>query len=199
MIPAIILAAGASRRLGKPKQLVSLDGTASGETLLERAVRVAREADLAPIIVVLGADHSLILAHSSLGDAVPVINDEWQEGMASSIRLGIRTCRLIAKDAEGVLLMPCDQPAVTAHHLNLVASRATITASEYAGRKGIPAYFPAAHWETLLALHGDTGARDLLREARCINLPHGELDVDTPADLERAQTLFGKTAKPLQA
>ena len=190
MIAAIILAAGASRRLGEPKQLVRLDNTESGETLLERAVRTAREAALSPIIVVLGADHPLILARSSLGDAVPVINDQWQEGMASSIRLGIRTCRLIAGSAEGILLMSCDQPAVTAQHLGLLTSRATIAASEYAGRKGIPAYFPAAHYETLLALHGDTGARDLLREAYCVKLPHGELDIDTRANLERARALI---------
>jgi molybdenum cofactor cytidylyltransferase len=190
MIPAVILAAGASQRLGEPKQLVRLDGSESGETLIERAVRLAREASLEPIIVVLGADYVPILAYSSLGDAVPVINDEWPEGMASSIRLGVRTCRLIAKDAEGLLLMTCDQPAVTAQHLRLVTQRAIITASEYAGRKGVPAYFPAKHWEALMALQGDAGARDLLREARSIELVDGDLDVDTPEDLQRARARF---------
>jgi CTP:molybdopterin cytidylyltransferase MocA len=191
MIAAVILAAGASRRLGEPKQLVRLDGTESGETLLERAVRLAREAELSPVIVVVGADYPLILARSSLGDAVTLINDEWEEGMASSIRLGVRTCRLIAKDAEGLVLMACDQPAVTTQHIRMVSSQATITASDYAGRRGVPAYFPSAHWEALLALHGDTGARDRLRDAPCINLPYGELDIDTPADLEQARMLFG--------
>jgi molybdenum cofactor cytidylyltransferase len=190
MIPAVILAAGASQRLGEPKQLVRLDGSDSGETLIERAVRMAREASLEPIIVVLGANYVPILADSSLGDAVPVINDEWPEGMASSIRLGVRTCRLIDKDAEGLLLMTCDQPAVTAQHLRLVTMRAIITASEYAGRKGIPAYFPAKHWDTLMALQGDTGARDLLREAPSIELVDGDLDVDAREDLQRARARF---------
>jgi molybdenum cofactor cytidylyltransferase len=190
MIPAVILAAGASRRLGEPKQLVRLDGSGSGETLLERAVRLAREAALAPIIVVLGAEYPLILARSTLGDVVPVINDEWHEGMASSISLGVRTCRLIAKEAEGLLLMTCDQPAVTTRHLHLITTRAIITASKYTGRKGVPAYFPAKHWDALMALQGDAGARDLLREARSIELEDGDLDVDTPEDLQRARARF---------
>ena len=130
MIAAVILAAGASQRLGEPKQLVRLDGSNSGETLLERSIRIAREAGFAPIIVVVGANYPAILAQSSLGDAVPVINDEWPEGMASSIRLGVRTCRLIAGDAEGLVLVACDQPAVTTQHLRLITTQAIITASE---------------------------------------------------------------------
>ncbi|MCU1320753.1 MAG: 4-diphosphocytidyl-2C-methyl-D-erythritol synthase [Acidobacteriaceae bacterium] len=186
MIAAIILAAGASRRLGEPKQLVCL----GSENLLERAVRVAQEAKLAPVIVVLGHEYPLVLGNSSLGDAVTVINDEWQEGMASSIRRGIKTCLLLARQAEGAVIMACDQPAVTAEHLRKILLPQEITASEYAGRKGVPAYFPAKQFATLLELQGDAGARDLVRDALAIHLLHGELDVDTVKELEHAKTLF---------
>ncbi len=81
--------------------------------------------------------------------------------------------------------MTCDQPFCTAAHLKALASRApqAVTASAYAGRKGVPAYFPAHTFQELLTLRGDEGARGLLRQAEAIDLPGGELDVDTPEAL----------------
>jgi CTP:molybdopterin cytidylyltransferase MocA len=187
VIAAVVLAAGASTRLGQPKQLVTL----SGEALLDRAIRTARQAGCAPLIVVLGANHAEILAEIQLDDALPVINDRWREGIASSIRLGVRTLELVAKDAEGVLLMTCDQPAVTARYLNLLMLRQEVKASRYAGRNGVPAYFPRKYFEDLVALVGDAGARTLLAQASFEDLVHGELDIDTAEDLARARELFG--------
>jgi CTP:molybdopterin cytidylyltransferase MocA len=187
MIAAVVLAAGASTRLGEPKQLIEI----GGETLLERAIRVAREAGCTPIVVVLGAAYIDILALTRLGDAVPVINDKWMEGMASSIRLGIRTLRFIGKDAEGALLMTCDQPAVTVEHLRLLMMKQEAKASRYAGRKGVPAYFPMKYFSKLMELAGDVGARALLAESRSEEMANGELDIDTPEDLARARELFG--------
>jgi molybdenum cofactor cytidylyltransferase len=186
-IPAVVLAAGASTRLGEPKQLVVL----GGETLLERAVRVAREAECLPVVVVVGAEYVQVLGNSMLGDVVTVINAEWREGMASSIRLGVRTLGFVAKDAEGVLLMTCDQPAVTAKHLFQLTLRAEVKASRYAGKNGVPAFFPKRYFDKLMELKGDAGARELLAEARYEELENGELDVDTMKDLERARELFG--------
>ncbi|MEO6806591.1 MAG: nucleotidyltransferase family protein [Edaphobacter sp.] len=186
-IGAVVLAAGASKRLGEPKQLVRL----GEETLLERAVRVAWEAGCSPVIVVVGADHTNVLARSVLGDAVTVINDQWEEGMASSIRLGVRALGIAAQDAEGLVLMTCDQPAVTAKHLSRLMQSAEVTASRYAGRSGVPAFFPAEYFDQLMRLEGDAGARELLAEARYEELQNGELDVDTLADLARARELFG--------
>src|ERR1700720_4574182 len=94
-VAAVVLAAGASTRLGEAKQLVML----GGETLLERAVRVAREAGGLPVVVVVGAHSVQVLGSSALGDAVLVINEEWKEGMASSIRLGVRALES-ARDVE---------------------------------------------------------------------------------------------------
>jgi CTP:molybdopterin cytidylyltransferase MocA len=182
-IAAVVLAAGASRRLGSPKQLVMLDG----ETLLERAVRLARAAGCSPVIVVLGAEHERVLADCRLGDAVPVIHDKWEEGMGASIRLGVGAC----EGAAGVVVMTCDQPAVTVEHLQLLMRGTDVKASSYAGRKGVPAFFPERYFDELMALSGDVGARDLLRSAEAVELENGELDVDTVEDLERARRLFG--------
>ena len=187
MIAAVVLAAGGSRRLGEPKQLVKI----GGETLLERAVGTARAAGCAPVVVVLGAAYVEVLARSGLGDAVPVINDKWAEGMAGSIRLGVRTLGFVAKDAEGVLLMTCDQPAVTAEHLQRVMMRPEVKASRYAEHNGVPSYFPKKYFSELMALVGDAGARELLAQARFEELAHGELDIDTAEDVARARTLFG--------
>jgi molybdenum cofactor cytidylyltransferase len=186
-IAAVVLAAGASTRLGELKQLALL----GEETLLERAVRVAREAECGPVVVVLGAEYAQVLGNCLLGDAVPVINDGWEEGMASSIRLGVRTLGFVAMDAEGVVLMTCDQPAVTAEHLRLLIMRVEVKASRYAERNGVPAFFPKEHFDRLMALKGDAGARELLAEARYVELVGGELDVDTVEDLEQARELFG--------
>jgi CTP:molybdopterin cytidylyltransferase MocA len=126
-----------------------------------------------------------------LGDVVTVINDKWEEGMASSIRLGVRALGFAARDAEGVLLMTCDQPAVTAKHLRRLMTRAEVKASRYAGRNGVPAFFPKKYFDRLMELEGDAGARELLADARYEELENGELDVDTVEDLKRARELFG--------
>ena len=187
MIPAVVLAAGASTRLGEPKQLVMI----GGETLLERALRTASEAGCKPVVVVLGAAHVEILARSRLAGAVVVINEEWKEGMASSIRLGVRTLGSVAKDAEGVLLLACDQPAVTPQHLNRLMIKQEVRASRYANRNGVPAYFPSKYFNELMELKGDSGARALLVQAPYEGLANGELDIDTAEDFAQVRTLFG--------
>jgi len=180
---AIILAAGASKRLGQPKQLVVL----GGETLMERAVRIAREAGCAPVIVVLGATAAQIRECCNLAGAMVAVNESWDEGMASSVRVGVSW----AAEASDAILMTCDQPAVTAEHLRKLMDTGELTASAYAGRRGVPAYFPAESFAELQELTGDAGARELLRAAASIELPLGELDVDTPEELEQARRLFG--------
>jgi molybdenum cofactor cytidylyltransferase len=182
-IAAVVLAAGASRRLGSPKQLAML----GAETLLERAVRVAGEAGCSPVIVVLGAEAELVL--QGLPEvAVPVRNEQWMEGMGASIRAGVEACEGVA---EGVVVMTCDQPAVTVGHLRLLMDGGEIRASRYAGRNGVPGFFPKKHFGELMSLKGDRGARELLASAETVELEYGELDVDTVADLTRARELFG--------
>ena len=183
---AIILAAGASTRLGQPKQLIKL----GGETLIDRAVRIAREAGCSPILVVLGAGLPGVVTHSRLEGAIKVINRDWQRGMATSIARGVEILQAIA-NGDGVILMTCDQPAVTPDHLRALASSTEPTASSYAARRGVPAWFPRASFPDLLNLTGDHGARDLLKHAPTIELPGGELDIDTAADLAHAHQQMG--------
>lgn len=180
----MILAAGASRRMGTPKQLAVL----AGETLLDRAVRVAQAAGCSPVLVVLGAAAAEIQAGCRLDGAHIVLNPEWAEGMGSSLRLGIQQ---LGSDADYAVVMTCDQPAVTAQHLRrlLQASEegTCTTCSAYGGVRGVPACFPAASFAVLQNLVGDVGARSLLASAGVVHLLDGELDVDTPGALAEAR------------
>lgn len=157
-----------------------------GETLLDRAVRTVREAGCSPVVVLLGADADRIRRGCGLDGATIVINHDWTSGMASSIVLGVDA----VGDADGLVLMTCDQPAVSAKHLRALIGAET-AASVYAGRRGVPAYFPRSAFAGLRELRGDRGARDLVVEARVVELSLGELDVDTPEDMARAERLFG--------
>jgi CTP:molybdopterin cytidylyltransferase MocA len=159
---AVILAAGFSRRLGRPKQTLKL----AGETLVERAARIASEAGLSPIFIVVNREADFCTALEQRGYCV-VMNERAAEGMASSIRRGVTAAKTF--HASGVVLMTCDQVKLDA-------------ASLYAGRKGIPAYFPASSFDALFALAGDTGARELLRPAEAIANEALAVDIDTEAD-----------------
>jgi len=193
-VAGVVLAAGASRRLGSAKQMVRL----GEQTLLERAVGVAVEARLRPVYVVVaqGAEWSVSVGEklSALGErVVMVVNREAEEGMASSIRAGVAAVGGGSARVGGVVILACDQPAVTAEHLRrLMAGGDAVVSSGYAGRKGVPAYFPAQVFEELLRLRGDVGARELLREAQTVELEGGELDVDTVEDLELAVQRYGR-------
>jgi len=188
-VAAIVLAAGASRRLGQPKQLLRHHG----EALLERAIRMAGEAGASPLLVVLGANAPLIRAAVPFENALAVENAEWEQGIASSIQAGLRRLVAVAPDASGALILGCDQPRLTVEHLRALLDRfeaqgtQAIAASTYAGVLGIPAVFPRAVYPSLLALRGDRGARALLAAPPCpllaVEFSGGEVDIDQPADL----------------
>ncbi len=183
-IAGIILAAGFSKRLGRPKQELYL----LGETLLERAVRTAAEAGLYPVFAVVRD------AAWSIGRELPgatlLRNEAAEEGMASSVRLGVHALTKRAA-MDGVVLMTCDQPLLQAEHLRaLSAQRGQVTGSSYAGRVGVPAYFPAACFPDLLELQGDVGARVLLRDCFAIQDEALALDIDTEEDFLRAEQHF---------
>jgi molybdenum cofactor cytidylyltransferase len=188
-VAAIIVAAGASTRLGQPKQLVTVDG----EPLLQRAIRCAHQAGASPVFVVLGAHRELIRDSIDFGVAAIIVNEDWEEGLASSIRAGVVAVQSEAAAAEGVLLMACDQPHVSIEHLGCLIgmsyaqSAPTAIVSTYGGIRGIPAIFPRQVLRDLLALRGDKGARSLLERAPwpviSIALVRGEVDIDRPEDL----------------
>jgi molybdenum cofactor cytidylyltransferase len=176
-VAAVILAAGSSRRLGRPKQTIVFEG----EMLVGRAARIAAEAGLSPVLIVVSPEADFCAALEAAGHRC-VVNEEAAEGMAASIRCGIRAAERSA--VMGAVLMTCDQPHVTVEHLRrLVAEGDAIRASEYAGRKGIPAYFPAAVFDDLLKLQGDAGAREMLRDAAAVLDESLGMDVDTAEDV----------------
>jgi len=187
-VVAIILAAGSSSRLGQPKQLLMVDG----EALLQRGIRIAREAGAEPVFVVLGAHRESIEKSIDFGTAAIVVNERWEDGIGSSVRAGVEAVRSGVSDDAGVLFLTCDQPRVTVRHLRQMMDRFSdspeaAVASVYAGARGIPAIFPLAAFAELCALQGDKGARGLLLNSPWpvieVSLEGGEIDIDRPEDL----------------
>jgi molybdenum cofactor cytidylyltransferase len=184
-VAAILLAAGASRRLGTPKQLLVW----RGETLLRRTARLALEAGFRPVRVVLGAEAPRCEATLRDLDVEIVANPAWEAGMSTSLRAGLEG---LAADVDAVLVLVCDQPALSLGHLESLraaqlAHPETAVASGYAGARGIPVLFPRVFFERLERLQGDRGARSLLQGEDVLEVPFpgGEFDLDTPEDLTR--------------
>jgi CTP:molybdopterin cytidylyltransferase MocA len=185
-IAAVILAAGASRRLGQPKQLVRIQS----ESLLERTLHVVREAGIDAVFVVLGAHADRIEAEADLRDVALVRNAQWETGMASSIHAGMNAMQEAMPGAEAVLLLVCDQVHLTSAHLRRLLEAAkwgAIVASAYEGVPGVPAILPSHAFPQLMELRGDAGARSLLKEDSVIavDFEDGVIDLDTEEDLRR--------------
>lgn len=187
-IGVIVLAAGASSRLGKPKQSLLY----KGKTLLQHTISTALASPAQPVVVVLGANEEVLETKDS--DVQVVVNAQWQEGMASSIRCGLEAFTRRSSTADGIILMVCDQPFVTAMLLNhlVEAHQKTgkpIVASGYDNTFGPPVFFHHTFFEELRTLTGDTGARSIVRRhkdaAEIIPFPQGSFDIDTEADYNR--------------
>jgi molybdenum cofactor cytidylyltransferase len=187
---ALILAAGGSRRFGRPKQLLAFQG----ESLVRRSVRAATEAGIAWVAVVAGESIDAIKGEVQGSSATVVENADWQRGLGTSIRCGIRNLRASVPDLEAVVIIACDQPFVEASNVAaLIAeqerSGKPIVASSYAGTLGIPALFDRSCFEALLSLPDDSGAKALIEsrpdEVAQIKFEQGAIDIDTPADFDR--------------
>ena len=180
---AIVLAAGASTRLGHPKQLVEIDG----ESLLRRAAGAVLATAPVDCVVVVDAHATFEMALAGL-DARIVRSPEAATGMAASLRAGVAA---LDERADGALVVVTDQPALDARHLAALcatwrkAPRLAV-ASAYAGVVGVPALLPRSWFGEIGALRGDVGARDLLRsrdDVVAIDAPALARDIDTPGDL----------------
>jgi len=190
----LVLAAGASRRFGSPKQLVRI----GGEALLQRAVARATEVGGHAVTVVLGAHAAALtplLRHSS---AAVVINRHWEEGLASSLRLGIGQ---LPGGSEAVLVTLADQAAITAFDLRRLVGGwrrqpESVVAASYEGHTGVPAVFPRHAFPALLALRGDMGARPVLSQLADrvlrVPMPNAAIDIDTPEDLLKLEPESGR-------
>jgi len=181
-----VLAAGASARMGTPKQLLPF----AGGTLLGQAIATAWAAGCQRTFVVLGANAEQIAA--ALGQRELVVkNAGWQEGIAASVRAGIAACSA-PPAADAALILTCDQPLLDDLAPLVSAFRQSphlIAAAAYAATVGVPAIFPRAFFPALSRLTGDAGARAVLRSSpesvQAVALRDAAFDVDTPGDYAR--------------
>jgi molybdenum cofactor cytidylyltransferase len=187
----IILAAGASRRLGTPKQLLRLNG----ETLLRRTVRLAHEGGFTPVCVVLGSDAETLSLELRDSCCEWIKNQSWQEGMSTSLRVGIQHVLRANPALRHLLVLVCDQPELSSEILRQLRTASieqpdSIIACAYAGRLGVPAIFPSAFFDMLTRIQGDSGARSVIEHARDQTIPidflKGAVDVDTMDDARGA-------------
>ena len=179
----VLLAAGASTRMGRPKQLLPYHG----RTLLRHAAETAVASGCAPLVLVTGALHDELAAEVADLPIQAVRNARWESGMASSIQTGLAA--VAPAQPRAVLIMLADQPLVTPELLRELVARqqqtqAPIVATTYGDALGVPAVFDRAVLPALRQLRGTQGAARLIASlgpaVGQINFPAGLLDVDTP-------------------
>lgn len=188
-IGLIVLAAGASTRMGCPKQLLRYQG----HSLIQHIVKTVVDSVCNPIIVVLGANAEQIKSELQALPVRVVENPDWATGMSTSIRVGIEVLHTEHPDIAGVVFAVCDQPLTSTRLINQLVenyqtSNAFIVASDYAGILGVPALFHPTLFPELSALQGDVGARSIIQRHLKTTLgilnPEGVLDIDTPTDYQ---------------
>lgn len=159
MIPILLLAAGESKRLGTPKQLLPYKGKTIIRTIAENAVPLGK------VFVITGAHHDSLVAELQDLGLTFIQNPDWQEGMGSSIRTGIINIIENIPEATGVMILLADQPLVTNDHLKILLEAFKtneVVLSSYQGINGVPAIIGKSHFKFLSLLTGDKGARSIL-------------------------------------
>lgn len=191
----IVLAAGASTRLGRPKALLKLP---DGGTLLDQALRQARRLGR-DVRVVTGAWYPLIRFRCHLQPSVWLSCEHWAQGLSASLATGIES---LGPKVKGVFVLVADQPLLDPEALQAMSQAAWQVpnqpmAADYGGRAGVPAYLPRWLWPEVVALEGDQGAGRLLTEVGATLVPVGGIhdDVDTPSDWRRIRSLLSQTAR----
>lgn len=192
-VGAVILAAGASSRMGTPKQMLEFGGS----SLLRRAALAALGAGCSPVIVVTGAYAELSTRELQDLEIRDVFNPGWETGMASSIVAGLTGLIDADPDIAAAVFMVCDQPHVTVDVISGLitvyrASGRPVVASAYGRSVGVPALFSRAFFAELARLEGRSGAKQVISryasEAHFVPFPGGEVDVDTRDDVSRLMT-----------
>lgn len=189
MTGIIILAAGSSSRMGQPKQqLVYLQ-----QTLLQHAIHATADIPDHKTIVVLGARHENILPDVDSKIADIVINPDWEQGMASSIKSGITALQTLYPQVQSTLLMLCDQPFVSTKLLQQLIETGgddenSIVACTYQNTIGTPVLLGKQWFNELLNLQGQEGAKKILIQNQdkvlVVPFPQGGIDIDTPKDYQ---------------
>jgi molybdenum cofactor cytidylyltransferase len=191
-IGAVVLAAGASTRMGAPKQLLEVEG----EPMLRRVARSAIDAACRPVVVVTGASAAASRKALRGLEVSEVKNEQWESGMSSSVRVGIEAVVATNPKTVAVVLMVCDQPFVAREIIvGLVRAhwktKCSIVASRYGRSYGVPALFSRAHFAELMKLKGAAGAKAIiqkhLRKVHLVAFPKGRIDIDTREDFARLE------------
>ncbi|MBT5903856.1 MAG: nucleotidyltransferase family protein [Opitutaceae bacterium] len=195
-IVGVVLAAGGSKRLGHPKQLVEIDGS----PLIVRAVdALLAVPEITDILVILGAHAAKIRPLlSSCSRAVQLVDvPDWNDGLSRSIRAALAEIGRNIPDARSALFTLCDQPnldhrAIKALVATAESTPASIVAAQYDGHPGAPCLIDQRHFEFLSRIEGDQGARALFSavnpaDIAGVDLPQLSLDLDTPEDLQQWQ------------
>jgi molybdenum cofactor cytidylyltransferase len=195
----VILAAGNSSRLGRPKQLLPF----RGKTLIAHVVTEALAADLAPLVVVTGA-YQAEICNALKGQTAEIVhNPHWKTGMASGIMVGLLAALDIDLHLQGVMVAVCDQPYIFAELFRSMLKEQSVSgkgmiACTYGGTSGTPVLFGERYFTELSALSGDGGAKRLLKrfadDVATVPFPKGEIDIDTAEDFE--QLINGSDANP---
>lgn len=191
MLAAVILSAGASSRMGRPKALLPYrEGT-----FLEHLIAVTRHPRIGVTRVVLGAGAEVIRAMAKLDPSIVVLNAKWEQGQLSSICAGVRS--LEGLDTEGMVLCPVDHPLVSARLVSELVERfdeekKAVVLPTFKGRRGHPVIFSSALYAELLGAPADKGARVVVwaHSAEVLEVPTDEegvvLNLNDPEMLKRA-------------
>ena len=182
---AMIMAAGGSRRYGGIKQLLELNG----KSLLKRAIDIATKTFGNRIKLVLGLKSNKLQREADGYDVEVVVNRDWENGIASSLRSGISA---MPEHCKGALIIFCDQPLINETHLRQMIDTwkqqpDRIIASAYAETLGVPVIFPSRYFTSIQELKGDNGAKSIIEKnmdsVTRISIPEAEIDIDTQEDL----------------
>lgn len=186
----VLLAAGESRRMGTPKQLLDFRGV----PLLRHAALTAIESECGPVVVVLGAHAEELRPALANVPIQSVVNDQWSKGMGTSIQTGLRALEH-RPEVTGAILALADQPYITAEFYRLLVEQHALTgksivAASYAGTVGVPVYFSRGSFPLLMALTAEQGCKGVIlgNAADCLRIdcPEAEIDIDTPEDYASA-------------
>jgi molybdenum cofactor cytidylyltransferase len=184
----IVLAGGSSARMGQPKQTLIF----KNQTLLQRIVKEAASINSGPVILVLGANAHFF--QRGFENAFTVVNENWQNGMGSSIFCGLKKLLELSPSVEGAIITVCDQPYVNDSLLQKLVDThqqdgKPIVACFYADTIGTPVLFHHTLFSDLLQISDDKGAKQIVNKDRqrvaLVDFPQGSIDVDTEEDYAR--------------
>ncbi|KQT26132.1 hypothetical protein ASG22_05535 [Chryseobacterium sp. Leaf405] len=185
----LILAAGNSSRLGEPKQLLNFEGKTLLKHVVEEALKVSKS-----VVVVTGSNHFQISKEIENLQVKIIENMNWNEGMGSSIKIGVNQLLDLFPTVENCIISVCDQPFIKAPVFSELIqkqkdSQKGIVASKYSETLGTPVLFTKKYFKDLSELSGQEGAKKLLPKFKDdiakINFEKGEIDIDTQSDYQK--------------